>query len=66
VQGPIPPGGGGVIPLIVEAGGGQEPAHLYTCKYLEQKNSIIYKVRGISPPGRFIFSRHNIKKVASG
>ena len=45
VQGPIPPSGGGVVPLIVEAGGGQEPAHLYTCKYLEQKNSIIYEVR---------------------
>ncbi len=47
VQGPIPPGGGGVVPLIVEAGGGQEAAHLYTCKYLEQKNSIIYKVRDV-------------------
>jgi hypothetical protein len=49
MQGPISPGGGGIIPLIVEAGGGQEPAHFYTCKYLEQKNGIIYEVRNIYP-----------------
>jgi hypothetical protein len=41
MQSPISPGGGGIVPLIVEAGGGQEPAHLYTCKYLEQKNGYV-------------------------
>jgi hypothetical protein len=40
MQSPVPPGSSGVIPLVVEAGGGQELSHLYTCKYLEQKKSV--------------------------